>query len=164
MNLYEFSDLHSIDIALHYSTNEEYSALLSYVDKYIKKAIQPPKQHKYKPDSHTKSLYALHKCLLAEFPEVKINSGLQYLYAKSVLPDTDLFITAQEIGIKLLEPLPSQKVIDRFYNQFSKLLPYHIEKDYPQDGYKYMILKITLKNNSAQEIVDIIREIIRARD
>jgi hypothetical protein len=27
-----------------------------------------------------------------------------------------------------------------------------------------MILKITLKNNSAQEIVDIIREIIRARD
>ncbi|WP_420386762.1 hypothetical protein [Roseivirga sp.] len=162
MNLYEFSDLHSIDIALHYTEKKDYKALLDYVNRYIKKGHQNSASSGYKDDGHVKSLYTLHQFLKTELSGVKIGSSLGYLYAKSVATQVDLFIRKESIGIKMVKPDPDKESIEAFYAHFNQLLPYTLEKEYPNGGYRYMILTITLENNSGQEIVDIVNMIRKA--
>ncbi|WP_417873746.1 hypothetical protein [Xanthomarina gelatinilytica] len=107
MNLYEFSDLYSIDIALHFKENKDYNKIYSYFIKYI----LSKNNKSYVSKNEKDKLTSLHSFLENRFSTYKINKGSDYIYTKNLVPIFHLFIEPTKIGIKYPEKNPNEEIL-----------------------------------------------------
>ena len=108
VNLYEFSDLHSIDIALHFKKTKDYNKIYNYYVKYI---FSKKNSKKHVLQTEKDKLVSLHNFLESRFSEIKINKGADYIYTKNLVPMFHLFIKPTEIGIKYPVKNPEEKKV-----------------------------------------------------
>jgi hypothetical protein len=108
MNLYEFSDLFSIDIAIHFKENKDYNKIYNYFIKYI---LSKKNTENYVSKTEKEKLVSLHDFLENRFSKYRINKGADYLYTKNLVPIFHLFITPTEIGVKYPIKNPDEQIV-----------------------------------------------------
>lgn len=112
MNLYEYSDINSMDLAIKFTERERYAYFFDYYKKYIenceKKINEIPKyfssNYPTKIISNSKIDY-LYDFLVKKFPTyriIKSNTVKKYLFSKDLIPLFDIDI--EENQIKLTYP------------------------------------------------------------
>ncbi|WP_452220322.1 hypothetical protein [Lacinutrix salivirga] len=110
MNLYEFSDLYSIDIALHFKENKDYNKIYNYFIKYI---LSKKNTKNYVSQNEKDNLDSLHAFLGNRFSKYRINNGGNYLFTSNLVPIFHLFITTSEIKLKYPRRNPEKhKVVE----------------------------------------------------
>jgi hypothetical protein len=117
MNLYEFSDLHSIDIALHFNEQKDYNKLFDYFQKYI--SINDSNERPPSKQSQ-KDLKKIHANLEQRFPDGNISDSGTYLFSNRLVPKFDLFIENFKIGFKYYKKNPEQQLVERLNEVFNK--------------------------------------------
>ena len=115
MNLYEYSDINSIDIGMLYQREEEYQEVFAYFEKYIQsrrveKQESPsnfPIFLKKSPKIHLdKGLYDLNLLLNRSFKDVKLTIAVDYIFCGNLLPIFDVMFFGDEIRFKV----PNKKI------------------------------------------------------
>jgi len=156
MNLYEYSDLYSIDIALHYRDSESYNKLFDYFQKYIfsQKNQEALVSKKFKND-----LDGLHEYLSKRFTDSKITNAKSYLFSKNIVPIFDLFIFENEISLKLHVKNPDSSLINTYSQKLESLKNHTVIINPPTENYQWYCWKIGLKENSDLELINLIEEI-----
>lgn len=155
MNLYEFSDLHSIDIALHFNNTEDYNILFDYFQKYIFSKIS---SEKYISKQTQKDLKSLQDYLEQRFPDGKISDIGEYLFSSRLVPSFDLFIDNNKIGFKYHRKNPEQQLINRlnqtFKKNFGDMMKYKTYNTTPTNIYH--IWEIEFQGNEYLDFVNVI--------
>jgi hypothetical protein len=128
MNLYEYSDLHSIDIAMQFSIQKEYNELYYYFNKYIK---SKKTNEIFISKISEQKLKDLHEFISDRFSDCKINSTKSYLFSKNLVPILDVFIHTNSIGLKY--PLKNPK--DERIKEISSLLNNHLKQNFQLTKY-----------------------------
>jgi hypothetical protein len=118
MNLYEFSDLYSIDIALHFKESHDYNKIYNYYTKYI---FSKKNDKNYISLTYKEKLVTLHNFLENRFSEYRINKGATYLYTKNLIPIFHLFIEPAKIKIKYPGKNPKQKLITELEQKITNI-------------------------------------------
>jgi len=108
MNLYEFSDLYSIDIALHFKEDKDYNKIYNYFVKYIS---SKNKSKSYVSKNQKEKLVLLHSFLESRFSKYRINKAADYIYTKDLIPIFHLFIEPTRIGIKYPVKNPDKQLV-----------------------------------------------------
>lgn len=108
MNLYEFSDLYSIDIALHFKEDKEYNKIYNYFEKYITSKIS---KGNYVSKTQKDKLVSLHSFLENRFSNHKINKASDYIFSKNIIPIFHLFIEPTRIGMKYPVKNPDEHLV-----------------------------------------------------
>jgi hypothetical protein len=162
MNLYEFSDLYSIDIALHFKENNDYNKIYNYFIKYISSKVNP---ENYVSKTEKDKLVSLHNFLESRFSEYKINKGADYIFTKNLVPIFHLFIRPTEIGIKYPTKNPEEKRILELTAKIEKVYkgkiterPYNTGID-GHSGNNYYLWEINLPENDFLAFSNIICEL-----
>ncbi|PZP44576.1 MAG: hypothetical protein DI598_14300 [Pseudopedobacter saltans] len=154
MNLYEFSDLHSIDIAILYRDRESYIKFYDYFLKYI----NPIQQVKYcSPNSQTE-LIEIKEYLTSIFPNSRINLSSDYLLSSLLIKKFDLFIRTNEITLKLRNKNASESEFDNITNEINKKVHNDVIANKPSGNYMYYTWDIKLVGyNTPLEIANLVR-------
>ena len=161
MNLYEYSDLHSVDIGIHYKDPESYRKLFDYFQKYI--GSKKSDQTVFSKDFQN-SLSTLQDYLQSRYADVRFTLTQTYLFSKMAVPIFHLFIYEGLLTLKLHQKLPSEKDIDTYSNMLLNLKGHLAEIDPPSDGYQWYLWKIKLNQNSHFEIMELIDELRKVCD
>lgn len=152
MNLYESSDLHSKDLALHYRDEVSYDKLRDYYDRYIACYWGPV-------FPTCKTLIELYDCLKRVYSEHKFGRSLSYIYSKSLVPGYHLFIKLDEIGIKNpkrdLSPQGAEIATEMLKMNVS--LPVTLRK--PMEGYRYTVWDVPIAHGNVAEIMKLIQDL-----
>ena len=162
MNLYEFSDLYSIDIAIHFKEDRDYNKIYDYFVKYI---LSKKNTENFVSQTEKDKLVSLHNFLENRFSEYKINKGGEYLYTKNLVPIFHLFIKPTEIGIKYPTKNPEKpkiielrKKIENVYKGKFSERSYNTGID-GESGNNYYIWEINLAENKFIDFSNIICEL-----
>ena len=150
MNLYEFSDLYSIDIALYFDEPEEYNKIYNYFLKYI----ESKNNEKFTSDNYKDNLKTLHNQLSERYSQSRINKASDYLYSKNLVPIFHLFIDLTSIIIKYPRKDHTKSLITELENKIKSIVKYEIEPDGKTNDYFYW--KINIKNNNFLKSAEII--------
>ncbi len=157
MNLYEFSDLHSIDIALHYRDTESYLKLYSYFYKYIE-SIAPTNQNVQEFQSLS-NLALLQNALNEKYRNTKVNKGSNYLFSENLLLPFHVFIKETEISLKYPNIKPSDGVIEFCTTKLSVAIAQQITPNKPTETYSFHTWDIKLRQQTQTEVFDMINKI-----
>ncbi len=156
MNLYEFSDLHSIEIAIFYSNLENYNKLFDYFHKYIYKQINErtliPSGFKYELDD-------LHDYLSNRFVDSRIIRAKTYLFSKNLIPFFHVFINEYSIGLKLPTGYPDDNIIKKHSIIFTNLSNHSFNIYKPNENYQYCRWEIELKGKTDFEKLNLLVEL-----
>ena len=159
MNLYEFSDLYSIDIAMYFNEPEEYNKIYDYFKKYI--ASKNSKKIILNNNNNNNSLESLHNQLTNRFSESTINKTSSYLYTKNLVPIFDLFIELNGFTIKYPRKGFDKKLIIELEDKIKSVIKlpiiakeFNFEKD---NDYYYWDLEI--ENNNFIKSCEVITEL-----
>lgn len=155
MNLYEFSDLYSIDIAMHFDENSEYNKIYDYFEKYISSKKE---KQKYNSKKAKRNLKELHKYLTDRFLGHKINYTKSYLFSKNLNPIFDLFIESSKIGFKYPQKNPSPEKINELNQSLKEIFNERtIFREYnTTEKTKYCIWEIDMSKDDYLGFVNII--------
>lgn len=172
-NLYQYSDINSIDFAYTTETDKERNQLVKLIDKYLKnsKVIEEnildtkPEVEKelsnevtIEKDEIRKNIFPLNEIDLIrikelfqeEFPEIKINSTNQYVYCNNLFPCGDVMFR-EGFEIRFFFNVENN---DRFIKIIQEL-------SFDNNNYKYEKRLITKKSQSPvllfipQEVTDV---------
>lgn len=150
MNLYEYSDLYSIDLALHFKESNDYNKIYNYFIKYI---FSKKDNKNYVSQTKKDKLTSLHKFLESRFSGSKINKASNYIYTKDLVPIFHLFITTTEIGIKFPTKNPEEKTVIEMTSKITEIYkgkiiekPYNTGTD-GRSGNNYHLWEINLPEN-----------------
>lgn len=121
MNLYEYSDLHSIDFAMYFNDSENYIEIQKYFEKYILSEI------KNLDNLKVEKLPDLHDFLVNKFPEKEITITKNYIYSINLNSEFHLFIDQDSVGFKFPRKNISDKKIDKFSRGFKNIFGDKIE-------------------------------------
>ncbi len=156
MNLYEFSDLYSIDIALHFKESNDYNKIYNYFVKYI---LSKKNHENYISQTEKDKLVSLHNFLESRFSEYRINKGSDYLFSRNLVPIFDLFIRPTKIKLKYPIKNPKEEKIIELTSKIKNVykgklieIPYDFE-------YGYCLWKINLPENDFIAFSNIICEL-----
>lgn len=148
MNLYEYSDVNSIEIGMIYEELEEYNKLLNYFEKYIKSNVQVLSIVK-ETISITKDIYKDDLDLLKEKLEaqyrVKINRTKNYIFCNNLSTVFDFFFHQEEIGLKVKDRKVDQKQIKRINKALSKLEDVEYFLCEPTEKYAFHVYNVEYK-------------------
>jgi len=164
MNLYEYSDLYSIDIALHFTGAKDYNIIYDYFLKYI--SIKK-ENRKYLPKSHEDRLKGLHNYLSERFSKSRINATDTYLFSKDLNTVFNIFIEPSEIRLKYPRRNPSKDTINELADNIKKVFGndgnISFIQNNPTEEYAYCTWKIDLSNQSYLDFTNIIAELQRIK-
>ena len=157
MNLYEFSDLYSIDIALYFDEPEEYNKIYDYFIKYI--ASKNNSNHI--SNDYKSRLEELHFQLSNRYSECRINKTSSYLYAKSLVPIFHLFIELNGFTIKYPRKNFDKNLIIELEDKIKSIikLPIKAKKFNFEDDNGYYYWDVVIKNNDFIKSCEVITEL-----
>jgi len=157
MNLYEFSDLYSIDIAIHFKETKEYNKIYDYFLKYINSEKE---DQQYNSKESEQNLDGLHKYLIDRFSGYRINSAKTYLFSKNLNPRFHLFIESSKIGFKYPQKNPSTEKVNELNQSLKNIFNDRIIfREYNTCAEtKYCIWEIDISNGDYLDFVNIITE------
>lgn len=158
MNFYEYSDLHSIEIGLHYSDEEHYKKLFDYFEKYI---FTKSEGTVYFTNDNKTNLELLHKSISDYFSDSKINAAHTYLFSKDLLPVFDTFIRPSEITLKLPKKNASPDETEQLTHKIRNLISHEFLMHVPCDTYNYFTWDILLKKHTVEEYLHLITDLRR---
>ena len=154
MNLYEFSDLHSVDIAMFFKKPRDYEKIYDYFLSHINSRKG---ESNFEEDETKRGLGILFNYLIEVFPDSSIKSTNTYLFSKYLLNKFDVFIELDHLSLK--HPVRNPEQIE--INNLSKLIKDNYDGEInvklPSSNYKYCIWNIPFQNNSENEICKIIK-------
>ena len=110
MNLYEYSDINSIEIGMLYEGENEYQDVYGYFEKYIKSARQEKSTNSDKNYSFfrkskqifiDKNLYDLNQLLNTTYLDAKFTITSEYIFCGNLLPIFDVMFFGDEIRFKV---------------------------------------------------------------
>ena len=153
MNLYEFSDLYSIDIAIYFDELEEYNKIYNYFLKYI----ESKNNESFISTNHINKLDTLHNQLSERYSKVKIIKSSDYLYSTNLVPIFHLFIELNSITLKYPRKDYTQELIIELENKIKSVIKYEIEPDGNRNRNFYW--KVQIKNNDFIKSCNIITEL-----
>lgn len=155
MNLYEYSDLHSIDMALYFSQPEDYNKIFDYFMKYI---YNQKLDQIFISQTHLDYITNLEQYLKNRFSDVKITSTTTYVFSKNLVPIFHCMIYNDTIRLKLPLRNPSEEDIKTVHNKinalFDEKIPY--EKYNTSDETFYVNWYIENTGKSNLEIVSLL--------
>jgi sugar-specific transcriptional regulator TrmB len=154
MNLYEYSDLNSIELAIDYSDPEDYKRLFEYFEKYIHKPTirnsandssrlipTSTKRSIQNVSENLDSLELLREKLVSKY-NVKVNRATDYLFTRDLSPIFDIFFHENEISLKI----PNKKIELSKINAITKILPEitdsHFDLSTPNESYRYFVYNV----------------------
>lgn len=152
MNLYEFSDLHSIDIAILYKDKESYNKIYDYYLKYIK----PHNTRHYLSKTTENNLIKIQEYLVDRFSNTKINLSGDYLFSSNLIPKFDVIIRQNEMTLKLPNKKVTENEIDAITTSIERNIKYKVTSNKPTESYKYCTWDIQLTDLTKLEIVELI--------
>lgn len=133
MNLYEYSDINTLEIGILYNGKDEYSKLLSYFDKYImgndqvvEEVIDP--------------LENLQKFLESEYQDKEVTRSGNYLFSKNILPVVDVFFLEDQIRLKFPDKKIEKSIVYEIEREIKKIGKENSEISEPSGGYSYYII------------------------
>lgn len=154
MNLYEYSDINSIELALDCSEPEEYNMLFEYFEKYVKKSQirnSSNDSSRLVPITTDKSIQIASEKLdplellrekLGSNYKVKVNRASDYLFTKSLSPIFDIFFDQEKIRLKI----PNKNVDLSRINSITEILAgitkSQFEISTPSESYGYYVFNI----------------------
>lgn len=147
MNLYEYSDLNSIEIAIDYFEDEDYGKLFDYFEKYIKRPFQKEaydksKIGKYQQRLNEENTLGNLKAKLEEHYQTKIGQGSNYLFAGKLSPLFDFFFYEDEISLKICNKQIESHHIDKISNVLSNIEGINFSLSEPTETDKYYRYKV----------------------
>lgn len=158
MNLYEFSDLHSIDLAILYNDSDSYMRLNNYFKKYIdSKAIV---NHPTEDRPH--ELLKVQQVLKERFSNARINLSGNYLFTKDLIPGFEMFIEEHKTTVRFASRRATEVEIDRFSNNVFNTLKYRTTLSKPSEKSDYYTWDIDLGQPRELELVGLINDINNA--
>jgi hypothetical protein len=152
MNLYEFSDLHSIDIAILYKDKENYNKIYDYYLKYIK----PHDTSHYHSKTTENNLIKIQEYLVDRFSSTKINLSGDYLFSSNLIPKFDVIIRQNELTLKLPNKQITENEIDAITTSIERNTKYKVTPNKPTEKYRYCTWDIQLTDLTKLEIVELI--------
>jgi hypothetical protein len=164
MNLYEYSDVYSKDIALYYHAGEEYKKLLDYFRQYIDNdtfkgiSVQSSgKNFQHAGKDLTNPLDKLHHDLGVLFPSDKITRTDSYLYFNGVVYGMDAFVSPEEICFKNISQNKKEQteILSTYLKLKTTLNDLNIETHVEKGGY----YKIHIQENNAEKTKRIIERV-----
>lgn len=156
MNLYEYSELHSIDIALHYRDSESYNKLYDYFQKYIWSKING---ESLVTGEFENSLSDLQAYVVNKFVETKITKAKTYLFSRDIVPKYDVFIKENRITLKLPLKNVDSSQIENHQKNLNFLKRHKAIISVPSDSYQYYTWDIDLIEHTRLELIDLHEEI-----
>lgn len=174
MNLYEYSDLNSIELAIDCSDPEEYNKLFEYFEKYVQKPTIRNSANdalRYIPTLSEKSNQNVSKKLdplellrekLVNKYNVKVNRASNYLFTKSLIPSFDIFFHEDQIGLKI----PNKKIelskINNITKTLSSITDINFDLSTPTESYSYYFYNIDYKIEEPESVINLIDALILA--
>lgn len=149
MNLYEYSDIHSIDIGLHFKNENDYSKIYDYFYKYI--FCKFLKSRLYVSKEYDFTLNSLHEYLTNRFPDAKISNASSYLFSKKLIHVFDVFIKLEEVSLKCTSKKFTIELIKDINEKMNCLKGYEVVSQPPKENYDYWIWDIKIRNKSNSE-------------
>lgn len=156
MNLYEFSDLHSIDIAILYREKEHYNKLFDYFQRYI---YSQRNGETMISEGFKKNIGDLHEYLSNKFSDCKITNAKTYLFSKNLIPIFDVMIDESNITLKLPIKKPETCQIEYYSDILNKLKNHSVILRKPGENYNYYLWDICINDISKIEILNLIDEL-----
>lgn len=158
MNLYEYSDLHSIDIALKIEKGSNYNEIHDYFIKYIdsqKISIE---------NTSPKELNELHNFLSDRCKHAKIALTNTYIFSKNLIPIFHIFIDNITLGMKLPYKNPKIEVITEITAYLKASLCYEVQLDLyytgvNKTGNKYARWNINITDLAYYQILELIDDL-----
>lgn len=146
MNLYEYSDLNSIDLAINYEDPTEYDSLYSYFEKYIKGAVTPVERiQKFEENVESKEeedlLTVLQENLIEKYG-VKVKRSHNYLFVGNLSFLFDYFFHMDKIGLKISDRNFDPKRIKKISKALSRLEDVEFILSPPTPTYKYFVYNV----------------------
>ena len=160
MNLYESSDLYSIDIALYFEEKKEYNKIYTYFKKYIS-----PEKKKSEVLDNSAELDELHGFLSNKFYESRINKSKTYLFSDDLHPYFDVFIESSKIGFKIPDRNPSSILVNKIDKKFKEEIckELKLRKYETTPGNIYCIWEMEIKQNMFTDSLKLIKKIQKLR-
>lgn len=165
MNLYEYSDVYSKDIALYYQATEDYKKILDYFKQHIynntlqEVSIQSSGRDFQHPQKDlTTPLDKLRHDLGVLFPSDKITKTDTYLYFNCVVYGMDAFISPEEICFKNISTNRKEQteVLGTYFKLKNALNDLKVEMD--EEGRGYYTIKIQENNGEkTKRIIERVR-------
>ncbi|QQR97599.1 MAG: hypothetical protein IPK18_12225 [Sphingobacteriales bacterium] len=152
MNLYEFSDLHSIDIAILYKDRESYNKIYNYYLKYIK----PHDTKHYLSKTTENNLINIQEYLVDRFSNTRISLSGDYLFSRNLIPKFDVFIRQNEMTLKLPKKQVTENEIDELTTNIETNTKHKVKLNNPNESYKYYTWDIQLADLTKFEIIELI--------
>ncbi|MCT8341234.1 hypothetical protein MG296_14300 [Flavobacteriaceae bacterium TK19130] len=149
MNLYEFSDLHSIDIALQFDNVKDYNKLFHYFSKYI---VSKRPLDKFISKASEKRLIETHRFLSERFSEYRITSTKTYLFSKNLLPIFHTFIDLDFIGLKYPVKNPTDQDVDEITDLLDKNLDVEVIRSFYNTSEETIYYKWEIKIDEFNDI------------
>jgi len=156
MNLYEFSDLHSIDIAMNFKKPKEYEKVYDY---FISHINSKKEESKFDENETQRELGKLSNYLVEIFPDARITATKTYLFSKYLHNKFDVFIELDHLSLKYPVRNPEQIEIDQISDLICNNYEGKVNVKTPSDKYNYCIWNIPFQGKSNSEISDIIRKL-----
>ncbi len=157
MNLYEYSDLYSKDIALYFSESKDYEKINTYFNRYINQ-----KGYSVSKNSEEEGITNIYKLLKEKFPNSEIDKEKDYLFTKNLVPVYHLFIKTYKITIK--HPHRIKYPYKDYYYQRTKSSEENFLKKYCKEDVKFrpftrdcfLYWDIFFEKNDFEKILEII--------
>lgn len=151
MNLYEFSDLYSIDIALYFDGQEEYNKIYNYFIKYI----DSKNTEKYTPQSFKDELKQLHFQLEERYVEKSVKKASDYIFSTNLIPIFHLFIDLHSITLKYPKKDYKDDIIKELETNIKDVLDCELIP-LINDNRNYFYWDIKIENNNFLKTTSII--------
>jgi hypothetical protein len=160
MNFYEYSDLHSIEIGLHYNTPENYKKLYDYFQRYISSKASGTISFE---GGHTKksNLDNLLITISSNFSDTKINSRQTYLFSEDLIPTFHTIIRPGELKLKLPSRHATPQMSEELTRKIKNLIDHELIIGIPSDNYNYFTWEIPLNNHDSATYVNLITDLRR---
>lgn len=157
MNLYEFSDLYSIDIAIHFKESTEYNKIYDYFIKYINSKKETKR---YNSKESEKNLQELFEYLTNRFSGSKITSAGTYLFSSQLNSIFHVMIKISEITFKYPQKNINDEKINELNLSFKKIFSdkIQLEEHNTTEETKYCYWRINTLNFSYLNFADTITE------
>lgn len=130
MNLYEYSDLNTLEIGILYHGKDEYNKLMTYFEKYIKGSDQVIEEI-IDPLENLK-VY-LEDVYLAK----GVNRSGNYLFSKKILPLVDVFFLEDQIRLKFPDKGIEKRTVTDLAKEIKKFWKMDSEISDPTESYGY---------------------------
>lgn len=138
MNLYEYSDLNTLEIGILYHGKDEYTKLMAYFDKYIMGSDQVIEEVIDPLDN-------LHEFLETVYLAEGVTRSGNYLFSKKILPVVDVFFLEDQIRLKFPDKKIDKSTVNEIEKEIKKIGKLFTELSDPSETYGYYHIFINYK-------------------